>query len=634
MGYDTSMCGLFGAVMSHAAALPDAGARARALEALHHRGPDAAQTLTVGRCLLGHTRLAVLDLSAQGAQPMRRAEVTVVFNGEIYNHHALRAELQALGHQFSSQCDTEVIVHGVRAWGSGLVAKLDGMFAFAAWDAAAQRLLLARDRAGKKPLFFAQTDAGLMFASEPKALAALGAPMGWDPAKLSLLLTLGYVPAPLTLYQHIEQLEPGHLALLDANKLRAQRYYSAPFDAPRIETRSEDAARNVRELVEHAVRRRMEADVPLGAFLSGGIDSTIVAGVMQQQATRPVKTFSLGFSGDASFDETAYARIAARALGTDHTELIVEPTAFGLIERLVEMHDGPFGDASAIPTSIVAALARQQVTVALSGDGGDELFCGYTRFLAAEAADRVPPLVRFGLHRASRALPLGTQPKSLYQRGVRFAQRASLPFADRLLAWCSYFQDDALLRPELRAGQHDPWAWSRAKVPQAAPETVGATLGHNYATYLPYDLLVKADRASMMHSLEVRSPFLDTALVDYAARLPARMLRRVSRRGVETKWILKEAFRHVLPKTLRYRAKMGFGVPLGAWMRGALREQLRDRFSSGALLYEWLRPDAVQAVVAKHLAGDGDFGLQLWLLMTLEIWLQQRRTNALRMAAS
>ncbi len=620
-----AMCGLYGSAF-----LPEPGdesaARATAaIATLHHRGPDAQSVEVVDDgAALAFARLAILDLSPAGMQPMRSGSASLVFNGEIYNHHALRDELRAAGVAFRSRCDTEVILEGYRHWGDAVIERIDGMFALAIHDAERKRLLLARDRTGKKPLFYALAAGGIRFASEIKALVAAGVPAEVDVAALPHLLAMGYVPPPGTMYRGVQQLPPAHtLVLTPGSAPEVKRYWRAPFAAPPLEVPLAEATARVRELTLAAVERRLEADVPLGAFLSGGVDSTLIVGAMAQKVAK-VKTFSIGFSGDERYDETRYARLVAQRFGTDHTEFRVEPSAFDVVEELVRVHDGPFGDSSAIPTSIVSRLTREHVTVALTGDGGDELFCGYTRFLAAEAAERIPaPLLQLGM-RAAQRFSAGQSERGLGARARRFFAKSALPLDQRLFGWMAFFPDQTtLLRPELAATLDlaAPLAWNRKVLDRAAAATpLARILEHNFETYLPYDLLVKADRSSMLHSLELRSPFLDTALVDYVARLPD----GYKRRGTTTKWILKHAFPDLVPREIRTRGKMGFGVPLGAWFRADLKSYVQDRFAEGEL-YDYLDRGAVQALLADHFAGRADHGQRLWLLLTLEIWLRGLR---------
>jgi len=611
------MCGIFGAAFDRTKVATEP-----ALGSLRNRGPDAHGVFRGDGIVLGHTRLAILDLSEAASQPMTSADgrAVVAFNGEIYNHHELRADLAKAGRAFRSRSDTEVIVEGFREHGIDFLARLDGMFAVAIFDLDRQRLVLARDRMGKKPLFYGVRNGSLRFASSIRALFASGFTTEIDATSLPMLLALGYVPPPRTLYEDVLQLPPASILELDEGKdPRVRQYWEAPFEHPPASVRTEDVARDVRHLVQAAVKRRLEADVPLGAFLSGGIDSTIVVGAMAQASSQRVRTFSIGFSGDPRFDETHYARIAARAFDTDHTEFTLEPSAFELLDRLVEAHDGPFGDSSAIPTSVVSMLTRRHVTVALSGDGGDELFAGYTRFLAAEALEKIPAGLRSVAGRIAPYVP--RRPRSL-ARARRLLGIASMPLVDRMLRWQSYFTDDlgALLHPELSQSLDVGAAstWSHKLVERTCGSSaLTKALQYNFDSYLPYDLLVKADRASMLHSLEVRSPFLDTALVDYAARLPDHHRRR----GRTTKWILRRAFRDILPKTIQRRGKMGFGMPLGTWFRTSLRELVRDTLGPQARIGAYLDLKQVERVIDAHESGERDYQHPIWLLLTFERWL-------------
>lgn len=615
------MCGIFGAVFVNAPVDVD-----RALARLHHRGPDHQASFRDEHATLGHARLSILDLSPGAHQPMasKSGDVVVVFNGEIYNHHPLRRELEGLGHEFSTRSDTEVIVEGYRAWGDAVVRRLDGMFAIGVWDARRHRLLLARDRAGKKPLFYSFEDGGLRFASEAKALFASGLSPEVDPSGLPSLLTLGYVEPEGTLYRGVRQLPPASMMTLERGDAPVVgRYWRAPFAAHPERRSLADHVHAVRRGVERAVERRLEADVPLGAFLSGGIDSTIIVGVMRQVLGAKVKTFSIGFSGDARYDETRYARIAAKAFETEHTEFTLEPSSFDLVERLVAVHDGPFGDSSAIPTSVVSRLTREHVTVALTGDGGDELFCGYPRFLAAEVADRIPQRVRDAGLAAVMRLPRGSSERTLFARGARFFRHAARPLGDRLVGYYPYFafELERMFRPEIaaRLDLGRPLGWTESILSgSAGASPLARVLHHNFETYLPYDLLIKADRSSMLHSLELRSPFLDTELVEIAAKLPDGL----KRRGPRMKWILKKAFEDLIPEPIQRRKKMGFGVPLAAWFRGDLRDYLLDHLGRSARCHQYLDERAVSTLVDEHMAGRADHGQRIWLLLTLEIWLR------------
>lgn len=613
------MCGIFGAIFEDARHV----AVDRALDVLKNRGPDARGVLRAGDAILGHTRLKVLDLTEGGAQPMMAADgkAVVVFNGEIYNHHDLRRELQSRGRAFRSRSDTEVIIEGYREHGTAFLERLDGMFAIAIYDLDRRKLVLARDRVGKKPVFYARRGGALRFASSIRAILASGFRTEIDLAQLPMLLSLGYVPPPRTLYRDVHQLPPATILEIERDaEPRVREYWHAPFEGPVLVEPPGEIERNVRRLVEDAVNRRLEADVPLGAFLSGGIDSTIVVGVMARASSQPVKTFSIGFAGDARFDETRYARIAARAFRTDHTELTLEPTAFELLDTLVEAHDGPFGDSSAIPTSVVSMLTRRHVTVALSGDGGDELFAGYTRFLGAEAAERVPLWLRRLAARAVARLPASTK---TVRRARRLSEIALGALVDRMLRWQSYFTDDLnlLVRREIASSMDldQAAAWSHEllrRTRRASPLT--QALQFNFDSYLPHDLLAKVDRASMLHSLEVRSPFLDTRLIDYCARLPD----GARRRGLRTKWVLRRAFRDLLPPEIERRKKMGFGMPIGTWFRTSLREYVRETLGPRARINELLDFGYLNRLIELHERGERDLEHPIWLLLTIERWLQ------------
>lgn len=622
------MCGIFGALFVSSPASVDGKA---ALKSLFHRGPDVQVLFEDPKhhdVILGHTRLSIIDLSPLGAQPMFSADktVAVVFNGEIYNHHELRNELIALGHTFKSRSDTEVIVEGYRAWGDSVVHRLDGMFAICIYDQRERRALLARDRCGKKPLFYSTGPDGIRFASEIKAIEASGLRLSVEERSLPSMLVMGYNPAPTTMYKEVKQLPPASMMVVTPHGTTpSRRYWHAPFVEPTIHDDLPTAKHTVRSLVEAAVKRRLEADVPLGAFLSGGIDSSIIVGLMSQLSPRAVKTFSIGFSGDARFDETHFARIAAKKFKTEHTEFVVEPTALDLVESLVRMHDGPFGDSSAIPTSIVSKLTREHVTVALTGDGGDELFCGYTRFLASEFAEYIPHSIRDMGQSAAAHMGMGSNMRSLWSRSTRFLRVASRPLAQRMMIWSGYFAHDLheLLRDDLRTSLplEEPYRWNERLInyrPDA--DVMSRILHHNFEGYLPYDLLVKADRSSMLHSIELRSPFLDTRLIEYAARLP----NHYRRRGLRTKWLLKEAFADLLPPEILNRGKMGFGVPLGTWFRSSLREYIEEHLGTNARVFQYLNRNYVAQVLQEHFANRADHGQRLWLLLTLEVWLRSR----------
>jgi asparagine synthase (glutamine-hydrolysing) len=629
------MCGLCGDLRLSAGAgpvRPDELRRMR--DTLVHRGPDAEGIFVSddARVGLGFRRLSIIDLSPNGHQPMANEDgsIRLVFNGEIYNYRDLRRGLVG-GHDFRSQTDSEVILHLYEDKGVEAFAELDGMFAIAIWDGRLRRLVLARDRAGKKPMFYLRTPDRFVFASEIKAFFQLpGVTIEPDPSTFPSYFLHGYVPGTGTMYRGVQQVEPGSfLTMTGEGALTGQRYWHLRYPTVKeLKSRPvparETAVARVRELVDAAVARRLISDVPIGAFLSGGVDSSIVVGLMSRHMSEPVRTFSIGFEGDPSFDETAYARTAAEHFGAKHTEFRVTPSAVGLVEKLVWHHDGPFGDASAIPTYIVSQLTRKHVTVALNGDGGDELFAGYVRFGAGMAAERIPRAVRRLLSATLAGLPAPSNGRHILSRAQRFARAMNLPLHERMTRWISLFYDDleGLFTPECLAsvGPIDRLAYLAPEL--AAMEgrsPLGQMLHANYKSYLLNDLLVKMDRCSMANSLEMRSPFLDRELTEYVAGLPDEFKIKGTRRKI----VLREAFADLLPPSIQTRGKMGFGVPLDAWFRGELRDYLREMLLAGDARYPaYLSRERVEGLVRAHQASQANLGLQLWTLLTFEVWLR------------
>ncbi|MBI3616105.1 MAG: asparagine synthase (glutamine-hydrolyzing) [Candidatus Omnitrophica bacterium] len=582
---------------------------------IRHRGPDRWQTAFPSKNIgLAHTRLKVIDLSDAADQPMANdsREIWIVFNGEIYNFRELQRELRAKGFHFRSQSDTEVFLRAYEAWGVEAVQKLEGMFAAAIWDGRTQELWLIRDRVGKKPLFYWTDGRCLAFGSEIKALLAHPhVPNEIHEEIISHLLAFGYPPTGQTCYQGIHQLPPASvIGLSQRNPLGGPKpYWDLCLKSSHAPASDKKAAMELRELLSSAVDRRLVSDVPLGAFLSGGIDSTIVVGLMSKRiADRPVKTFSIGFSSDPRFNETHYAELAAKRFGTQHTTFTVTPQSFDLLEKLVWHYDQPFGDSSAIPMYLLCRLAREHVTVALSGDGGDESFAGYDRFLAALWADFLPPGALNWASRLVEILPTAHE-RSWMARAKRFAAVSSLPLPERYLRLSTYI--DYSSSPSIAQ------LWERSK----GLSPLSRLLDLNFKEYLPNDLMVKTDRCSMAHGLEVRSPLLDTPLIEYAAALPDRF----KVRGCQTKVLLKKACADLLPPEIRNRKKMGFGVPLGTWFRQQWREPLQDTLGSRqARVNRYLEPSRIQSLIDSHLEEKEDAGHRLWLLMTLEVWLRQR----------
>lgn len=600
-----------------------------------HRGPDGAGTWADAPVGLGHQRLAIIDL-VTGEQPLASADGTiqVIFNGEIYNFRALRAELARLGHSFHTTSDTEVLAHAIKQWGEAALARLDGMFAFAAWNTRQQCLLLARDRIGKKPLYYAQLpDGGIIFGSEIKALLAHPAvETTLNDAALPAYLCYGYVPAPATWYRSIQQVLPGHALVWENNIIRTWGWWNVQHIAgqERRELDAASAISDVRRLMRAAVERRLISDVPLGAFLSGGIDSSIVVAEMHQCLGQTLETFSIGFAGDAWYDETQYARQVARHLGTKHHEFIVQPDTFDAVETLVRQYDEPFADSSALPTYLLSHMTRQHVTVALSGDGGDEVFAGYERFGAGlwmHHYGRLPHMVRQGIQASLNCI----HPKSARNplaRLQRVMNKVALPLAEGFPRWLMLWTPDeiaVLLGQDTQITPHPTTQFRTATA--GIHNGLAALLTYNLRTYLPNDLLVKTDRMSMAHGLEVRSPFLDTALIEWALTLPTRL----HWRGKRGKWLLRQAYRDVLPATILNRPKHGFGVPLDSWFRQDLRPMLGDLLlSPRAKLNRWIDPHHVRSLCLAHWRGEKNAGHQLWTLLTLETWLQQANRSAIQ----
>ena len=628
------MCGICGE-LSFDRDRPVSAASVRAMrDQLVHRGPDADGIFVApdGAAGLGFRRLKIIDLTPSANQPMPNedASVHVVFNGEIYNFKSIRERLVAAGHRFRSHSDTEVIVHLYEERGDAFVDELEGMFAIAVWDGPRRRLLLARDRAGKKPLFFYRDAHRLAFASEIKAFFAHpDIRLDINEEILPYYFIYGYMPGPGTAYRGVSQVEPGTLLSISAvGDTANHQYWRLRYpDASRQDTLVTDrraAVAQVRSLVTDAVERRLISDVPLGAFLSGGVDSTIVVGVMARLMREPVKTFSIGFEGDPAYDETEYAREVSARFQTAHTEFRVKPSAIGLLDTLLWHHDGPFGDSSAIPTYLVSQMTRQHVTVVLTGDGGDEAFAGYRRFHATLVAERLPRCTGALMSALLAPAPAAMNERHWLSRARRFARYMNLPRLERITRWNAFFYEDLdrLLAPAFAASQApiDRLHPLRRDLEElAALSPLSQLLLANFRSYLPGDLLVKADRMTMANSLEARSPFLDRKLLEYAATLPDSW--KLSRRG-GTKVILREAFADLIPERVNRRGKMGFGVPLDRWFRGELRGYVRETLlAADARCHAYLDKAELARLVQRHEAGGANLGQQLWSLLAFERWL-------------
>ena len=589
---------------------------------LRHRGPDSSGSWVAptGRCVVGHTRLAVIDL-ATGGQPIlnETGSIATAVDGVIYNYKSLRSRLKDRGHVFRSAGDGEVVVHAYEEWGVDLVEHLRGQFAFAVWDDEAGRLMLGRDRMGIKPLFVYHDGERLAWASELKGLMQYpDLDAGLKPSALPSYLAFGYVPTPGTFYRNTRALPRASCLILEEGfQPRIRHYWEEDFNPRPVPWGR--AKREVRRLVRQAVKRSLVAEVPVGVLLSGGLDSTIIAAVMSSLTQGPLRTFTASFGGSPTYDEAAFARLVSQRLRTVHSEVHVGPECIEQLDTLVDAHDGPFGNSSALPTYAVAQLAREKVTVALSGEGSDELFCGYPRFRAMAMASRVPGWAAVVGRRILSSLPHDPQHRGSKRRILRFLEAAGLPEEERWLQWVGFFVSDLGRVMKSDAGPLPDVAASIRKAMNEGSNVLARSLSANFGTDLVDDLLVKADRMGMGNSLELRVPFLDTDLVEYASGLPPGHLRR---RG-KLKYLLRKAFSDVVPRVVLERGKQGLAVPLPEWFRGPWREVLHERvLTADARMWEWLDRDYVTERAEHHLEGQVDFSQQLWALLTLETWLQ------------
>jgi asparagine synthase (glutamine-hydrolysing) len=618
------MCGIVGIL--------ELGSRAASREQVQrmndcitHRGPDEQGVWTHGPVALAMRRLSIIDLAC-GQQPMCNEDETVwiVFNGEIYNFPELRQQLEARGHTFRTHSDTETILHAYEEWGEDCPKHLRGMFAFAIYDIKTETLFLARDRVGKKPLLYTEVEGQLLFASEFQAiLTNRHVPRRPNLQAIDSYLATNAIPAPLTGFEGIYKLQPGHWLRVRNGEIHTERYWQLDFSQKMRISEAEAADELLRHL-EDAVRVRMISEVPLGSFLSGGIDSSAVVAMMAKLSTRPVKTFSIGFK-EKEYSEIEHARRLAKQWNTDHTEVIVEPNAMDILPTLVRHYGEPYADSSAVPTFYVSQITRQHVTVALNGDGGDELFAGYERHRAMKIAEAVPhTLLKMGAT-ASHRLPGSNNFRSRSARLKRLLTAASLPRAQRYLYWISSFS--AMQKTQLYTAEfieqskfgQKPQPTEQWLMDSSDLNIVDACLQTDTYTYLPDDLLVKVDITSMANSLEARSPFLDTPFIEWAAKLPPGL----KLKGSTSKYILRKALAEsgLVPRENMERPKMGFGVPISHWFQDTMREMLIETvLSERALSRGYFRPDELRRLVNEHLEGQNDHAYRLWALLMLELW--------------
>ena len=633
------MCGITGAVWRDNQHAISPELLTRMTDAISHRGPDDSQTWigsdhkdAYGNPLcvaLGFRRLSIIDL--EGArQPMANENGTVrmVFNGEIYNYRTLRRRLEGKGHQFATQGDGESILHLYEDHGVDCFEHLNGMFAIGLWDSNRNRFVLARDRIGQKPLYYAVRDNRLVFGSELKSIAEVdGVCSEIDPAAIDEFLTYQYVPHPGTIWKGVRKLAPGHFAVFENGNLTVHRYWD--FD-PSVERpiSASRAQETLRELLTDSVNLRMQSDVPLGAFLSGGIDSSLITAIAAQQSSTTVRSFSIGFPV-ADFDETAYAAQVAKHVGTQHQRFEVMPSGVDVIDQLVWHYDEPFGDSSAVPTWYLSELTRKEVTVALSGDGGDELFAGYERYRALWLSSRLQKI--FPIHKLPglglvQRLPDSDRRRSIVRRGKRFLEAMGQPAARRYLNWLQIFPES--LRASLYTDDFlaslpgdDPfefldsnWAKSEGR------DLVTRASTTDILSYLPCDLCTKVDIASMAHGLEVRQPLLDHRVVEFAASLPVQL----KFRGQRGKLILQDTFGDLIPKSIFTRKKMGFGIPIAGWFRNELKPLVHETLlAPDAKIAPFFRPDVVAELVRSHESSEQNHGYRLWNLLILEKWLRR-----------
>ncbi|MEO8459660.1 MAG: asparagine synthase (glutamine-hydrolyzing) [Dokdonella sp.] len=613
------MCGIVGLAVAPGQAPPDASIVHAMNNAILHRGPDDEGIFHDANAALGMRRLAIIDL-ATGHQPVHNADgsIQVVFNGEIYNYRELRAELEARGCRFYTQSDSEVIVQAYAEFGDGCFARLHGMFGIAIWDAHKRTLLLARDRFGEKPLFYADDGRRLIFASELKSLLKVpGFRRDIDADAVQGFVCFGYVPSPASIFSGVRKLPPAHFLRYVDGRVELQRYWSLAF-APPIALDENEAEEELAGLLDQAVSSRLVADVPFGAFLSGGLDSSVVVALMARHMRQPVRTFSIGFREDA-YNELSDARRVASHLGTDHCELVVDPDAVDLLQQLVWYLDEPFADSSAVPTFLVSQLARREVKMVLTGDGGDEAFAGYDRylrFLKLQSLGALKPAAAMAARVAGHLLP-GTRGYRWRRIGERLRQ--NFP--------ASYLSGVALTRPDLAArllghaideGHYRSLDAATRDLP--ASGLLDRIVAIDFASYLPDDILVKLDRMGMANSLEGRAPLLDHRLVEFAVRLPEAM--RIQ--GGRGKHLLRRVAARWLPPEILNKPKQGFAIPLGTWFRGPLRAMAADVLGSREFRERGLIDAATaRACLDDHIAGRADHGETLWMILSLELWARR-----------
>ncbi len=596
-----------------------------------HRGPDEDGFFVKDSVALAMRRLAIIDL-AGGQQPIFNHDRTkaIVFNGEIYNFQELRADLEKRGHKFYTNSDTEAIIHLYDEFGADCVQHLRGMFAFAIWDDTDKSLFIARDRVGKKPVLYSlQENGDLIFGSEFTALLAhpkISREVDFE--AIDSYLSYLCVPAPQTAFKQIRKLEPAHWLRWKDGKIEMRRYWQPDFSR-KIKISEAEAIDETTRIIREATKMRMISEVPLGAFLSGGVDSSVVVALMAQESEKPVKTFSIGFE-EQDFSELKYAKIVAKHVGAEYNEFIVKPNALEVLPTLVEHYGEPYADSSAIPTYYVSKETRKFVTVALNGDGGDESFAGYERYAAMKIAElyhRFPAFARkLFIEKPIGMFPTSELKKSRVRDAKRFLQAANLPKTERYFRWMSTFNRDAkaeIYTKEFRetvSGQNPSAFLDKWFANANGSGILDATMLTDQMTYLPNDLLVKVDIASMANSLEARSPFLDHKVIEFAASLPENL----KMQKFETKSLLKKVAAKLVPREVIYRRKMGFGVPIGNWFRGEMKNFVREiLLAEKSLKRGIVKSEMIEKYVREHTESERDHTFQIWTLLMLELWFQR-----------
>ncbi len=622
------MCGICGIFNFNSKKPVDKDLIQRMSDILKHRGPDDEGFYLERNIGLGVRRLAVIDLET-GHQPVHNEDETIwiVSNGEIYNFKDLRKDLEKKGHKFYTKSDTETIVHLYEEYREDCVKHLRGMFAFAIWDERKRELFLARDRMGQKPIIYATFNNSLIFGSEIKSLLQVPEiKREIDFKALDYYLTYQYIPSPLTIFQNMKKLPPASMLICnESGEVKIERYWDLSFHS-KVRISEEEYSQKILELLTEATRLRLISDVPLGAFLSGGIDSSAVVGLMTQLTSQPVKTFSIGFE-EEDFSELSYARIIARLFGTDHHEFVVKPQIVDILPKLIWQYDEPCADSSTILVYYIAQETRKYVTVALSGDGGDESFAGYERYRAHKIASYYEKLPRFLREKiVTKALSHFPEPakrKSLLRRLKHFSQAISLSPEERNIYWHSYFNKEEKNRlysqemkervKNINSSDYLLEVYKKSD----GKDFLDQTLFVDLMTYLPENILVKMDIATMAHSLEARSPFLDHKLMEFNATIPSNL----KLKGLTSKYILKKALRGLLPVKILKRGKMGFGVPIGKWFRKELKDYLKEiLLDKRSLSREYFKRKRIEELVAEHVSGRIDHGYRLWTLLNLELW--------------